>query len=109
MTSCSCSGRSEQPLRYVSMSASLTTRMTLIAPADAYLYYTDSDTRQSRIDDATIIRAATKSVSVSRCDTDLTGYFGGVLLASGGCIEIEVQGEGSSEPVVVKLPLPGPC
>lgn len=77
--------------------------------SNAYLYYTDSDTWQAPIDDATMIRAATKSVSVSRCDTDLTGYFEGVLLTSGRCVEIEVQGEASSEPVGVKLPLPGPC
>ena len=99
----------EKVFLYVSMSASLTTRMTLIAPADAYLYYTDSDTWQSPTDDATMIRTATKSVRLSRCDTDLTGYFGGVLLASGGCVEIEVQGEASSESVAVRLPLPGPC
>ena len=74
-----------------------------------HLYYTDSNTWQSSIDDPTMIHAATKSVSVSRCDTDLTSYFGGVLLTSGACVEIEVQGEASSKPVVVKLPLPGPC
>jgi hypothetical protein len=32
----------EKVFLYVSMSASMTTHMTLIAPTDAYLYYTDS-------------------------------------------------------------------
>lgn len=99
----------EKVFLYVSTPASATTRMTLIAPSDAYLYYTDSDTWQSPIDNADMIRAATKSVSVARCDTDLTGYFGGVLFASGGCVTIEVQGKGSSAPLLVHLPLPGPC
>ena len=83
--------------------------MTLIEPNDAYLYYTDSDTWQAPINDADMIRAATKSVSVARCDIDLTGYFGGILLASGGCVKIDVQGEGSLAPLLVQLPLPGPC
>jgi hypothetical protein len=59
----------EKVFLYVSTSAAPTTRMTLIAPEDAYLYYTDSNTWQSPIDDATMIHAATKSVSVSRTAT----------------------------------------
>jgi hypothetical protein len=99
----------EKVFLYVSTAASPTTRMTLISPTDAFLYYVDSDTWQSRISDAEMIRNATKSVTVSRCDTDLTGYFGGVLLALGACVEIKVQSDGSGDETRVTLPLPGPC
>jgi hypothetical protein len=99
----------EKVFLYVSTSASSTTRMTLISPTDASLYYVDSETWQSRISDADMIRNATKSVTVSRCDTDLTGYFGGILLTSGACVEIKIQSGGSGDETRVTLPLPGPC
>jgi hypothetical protein len=99
----------EKVFLYVATSASPTTRMTVISPTDALLYYAPPETWQSVIPDADMIRDATKSVTVSRCDSDLTGYFGGILLSTGACVEIRVEGDGSGDEARVTLPLPGPC
>jgi hypothetical protein len=99
----------EKVFLYVSVSASPTTRLTLISPTDAFFYYVAADTWQSPIADADRIRDATRSVMVSRCDTDLAGYFGGILLSSGACVVINVEGESATDEVNVALPLPGPC
>ncbi len=101
--------RFEKVFLYVSTHASATTKLTLISPPDALLYYTDQDTWQAHIKDADLIRASTKTLTIARCDTDLTGYFGGVLLASGNCLQIELQGDSPADREVVNLPLPGPC
>ena len=80
-----------------------------MSPTDAFLYYATPETWQSVIPDADMIRDAVKSVSVSRCDTDLTGYFGGILLSAGACVEIKVEGDSGADAARVTLPLPGPC
>jgi hypothetical protein len=102
---------------YVSAQAAPKTRLTLTSPTDAYLYYVPQDHWQSaRLDDE--VRAGlTRSVTVSRCSTDLddlTGYFGGVVLGAGPWVTIEVQPLQSDElptggPTTVNLLLPGPC
>lgn len=99
----------EKVFLYVDSSASPTTRMTVISPTDALLYYATPETWQSVIPEADMIRDAVKTVTVSRCDADLTGYFGGVLLSAGACVEIKVEGDGSTDEARVVLPLPGPC
>lgn len=98
----------EKVFVYVATSASATTRMTVISPTDALLYYAPPETWQSVIPAAVMIRDAVKSVTVSRCDSDLTGYFGGVLLSTGACVEIKVEGDDAAATSVM-LPLPGPC
>jgi hypothetical protein len=99
----------EKVFLYVDTSAAPTTQLTVTSPTDALLYYAPPETWQSVIPDADMIRDAVKSVTVSRCDTDLTGYFGGVLLSAGACVEIKVEREGGADEARVKLPLPGPC
>ncbi|MEO5724947.1 MAG: hypothetical protein ABIQ39_05705 [Ilumatobacteraceae bacterium] len=99
----------EKVFLYVAASASPTTTMTVVSPTDALLYYATPETWQSVIPDADMLRDATKSVTVSRCDTDLTGYFGGVLLSTGACVEIKLEGDGNADAARVLLPLPGPC
>lgn len=99
----------EKIFLYVSSSASPTTRITVISPSNASFYYTSPAIWQSVVPDADMIANATKSVTVSRCGSDLTGYFGGILLASRACVEIKIEGDSSAVEGRVALPLPGPC
>ena len=94
---------------YVSTRAASQTRVTLTAPGDAYLYYVPARTWQSRQPDAKVLSTLAKTVTVSRCTTDLTGYFGGIVLGASACVTLKVEPLPSGTPNTLKLTLPGPC
>jgi hypothetical protein len=93
----------------VSTSASPQTRVTLTAPSDAWLYYVPAVIWQSRQSDDEVLRTFSKSIIVSRCAGDLTGYFGGLVLGESQCVTILVEPLPSGKPTTLRLALPGPC
>ena len=94
---------------YVSTSASPQTRVTLTAPSDAWLYYVPPGIWQSRRSDDEVLGTFSKSVIVSRCAGDFTGYFGGLVLGESQCVTIVVEPLPGGKPTTLRLALPGPC
>ena len=94
---------------YVSLDAAPQTRLTITDPPDAYLYYVPESTWQSRQTDAQVLSSLTKSVTVSRCESDFTGYFGGIVLGSGPCVTLRVDPLPAGTSTTLTVQLPGPC
>ena len=85
------------------------TRVTLTAPSDAWLYYVPAGIWQSRQSDDEVLSMFSKSIVVSRCASDLTGYFGGLVLGESQCVTIVVEPLPSGKPTTLHLAIPGPC
>ena len=62
----------------------------MLAPADAFLYYTDGATWNTGQSNSQIAEGATKFVSLQSCNSDLTGYPGMLVLSRPACVTVEV-------------------
>lgn len=84
---------------YVTPRAARRTKVTLIFPSSARLYYTDWGTWQQRPSDRQILQMATTTVTVRQCGNKTAGYPGMLLVRGPTCVTVRVSGSKGSNSV----------
>jgi len=84
---------------YVTPRAARWTKVTLISPSSARLYYTDWGTWQEHPSDRQIIQMATATVTVRQCGNTTAGYPGMLLVRGATCVTLRMSGNKGSNSV----------
>lgn len=98
---------------YVTKSAAPRTIIRVLQPADVLLFYTDGGIWTSgQLSGQAVVKGATRSVSLANCDSDLTGYAGGILVRHPECVTLSIiahPGQQAEQQRSVNVPMGRPC
>ena len=96
---------------YVTKRAAPRTTIRVLDPKDALLFYTDGGTWTSgHLSGRTVLEGASRSVSLANCNSDLTGYAGGILVRHPECVGLGILAHRQqAEQRRVNVPMGKPC
>jgi len=78
---------------YVTKRAAPLSTIRVLLPRDALLFYTNGGDWPP-ISDRAVVNGATRSVSLANCNSDLTGYAGGILVRHPVCVRLSIVADG---------------
>ena len=94
---------------YVTTKAPSRIHIAVAFPEEAGVYYTDQDPWMSAQSEAEMGDRAARSASFENCGSDRTGYFGGVLSPTPGCVGllVGIDGQPAERAQLVQIPVTG--
>lgn len=97
---------------YVTKRAAPRTTISILRPEDALLFYTSGAVWTSgQLSGRAMVKGATRSVSLANCNSNLTGYAGGILVQHPECVWLSIVAhhQQSEQQRRVSVPMGKPC